>query len=112
MKNSRFLIKFKHETYIPPCPTKLLMDNRLLTKSPGLQGRFKTTCIIFPLPTDEEPEPGLSISASVGCFYKDAPNRKIGNLEAFKKTVSQIPFKADRTELWNLFKAKGCLNCN
>jgi hypothetical protein len=110
MKNSRFLIKFKHEGYVPPCPTRLLQPKGI--KSKTLENRYKTTCIIAPVPTSEEPEPGLSISASVGCYYKDTPNRKVGNLEAFRKTVSQIPSKADRTELWNLFKAKGCLNCN
>lgn len=114
MKTANYLVKFRHEEYTPKCPERLLATTggKMSSKVPATLTRDSTTCIITFTDTPEDSK-GLSVSATVGRFYKDVPNRNVARREAFKKAVSQIPDKSLRAELWESFKSTSskCLNC-
>lgn len=86
MQTDNFFVKWTHCSYMPHAISHAERDF--------------TTCSIQFL---NNPFSKI-ITASVGCSFKDKPNRKIGNREAFKKAVNQINDKSLRTELWGYFK--------
>ena len=53
------------------------------------------------------------ISASVGRFHKDTPNRKVAVRESFKKATEELTNKNAKRELWMAFAEtnKKCLTC-
>lgn len=96
MKTQNFVVKWKHEEYVPSIPSHL-----------GNTPRKQTICTI------EDVNKNIHYSATVKQYFKDTPNRRVGNKEAFKRAVGLISDKTMRVELWEGFKSMGpkCIDC-
>lgn len=103
MKTKNFEVKWAHKKYVPYGATRAYTDE---LEYKDLQ-REQTSCLIYN-------KNGKLITKGVAKrYYKDQPNRRLGNKIAFKKAVDQISDKSLRTELWDAYKQLSvkCINC-